>query len=201
MLYYIYEIYEPFMKELSNVEIALLQIITENKEISGYEINQLLIERGYRQWAGIGTTSIYVGLKKLEKKGLLNSFVDTKKQGKGPLPKKFKVNSKGTVRFKDEIKNILIYSREKERFDLGIGSFPVLENSEVIECLIKRKKFLEDTLRIVFDKYNSQGGNKLPLQARALFQHSFVTIKEDIKFIDFLTNELNNENSKLNKEK
>lgn len=49
--------------DITNVEFMLLQIICERKEASGYEINQLIKERGYREWVDMGTTSIYVGLK------------------------------------------------------------------------------------------------------------------------------------------
>jgi hypothetical protein len=38
------------MRKLSNVEIVLLQIIAEKEGISGYGINQIVKERGYREW-------------------------------------------------------------------------------------------------------------------------------------------------------
>ena len=56
---------------LTNVETALLQLIGEKKLVSGYELNALIEERGYRNWVGIGKTSIYNTLLKLKKK---NSF-------------------------------------------------------------------------------------------------------------------------------
>lgn len=49
------------MNQLSNVEMVLLQIIAELNQMSGYEINKRIEQRGYREWAKIGTTSIYVG--------------------------------------------------------------------------------------------------------------------------------------------
>ena len=54
----------PRSKELSNVELMLLEIISQAKEISGYRIGKLVEERQYRVWADIGTTSIYTGLEK-----------------------------------------------------------------------------------------------------------------------------------------
>ena len=72
-------------KTLSNAELMLLEIISQAKEISGYAIGKLVEERQYRVWADIGTTSIYTGLEKLKRKGLVTSRLDTAKRGKGPL--------------------------------------------------------------------------------------------------------------------
>ena len=77
------------MRRLTNVEMVLLQIIAEKEGISGYGINQIVKERGYREWADIGMTSIYVGLKKLEDKKLVKFKIHTGKIGKGPVPKIF----------------------------------------------------------------------------------------------------------------
>jgi DNA-binding PadR family transcriptional regulator len=65
--------------QLTNVEIALLQLIREKKLVSGYEIDALIEERGYRNWAGIGKTSIYNTLKKLKKKSLSRSVSSPRK--------------------------------------------------------------------------------------------------------------------------
>lgn len=65
---------------LSNVEFMLLQMIAELDQASGYDINKLIDQRGYRQWANIGTTSVYAGLKKLNEKEL----VESEPTGKNP---------------------------------------------------------------------------------------------------------------------
>ena len=79
---------------LAGAEFALLQIIEEKQPVSGYEINKLIEDRGYRQWTDIGTTSIYVGLEKLSRKGLTSVYLDTGKKGKGPAPKKYRLTEK-----------------------------------------------------------------------------------------------------------
>lgn len=179
------------MKELTNVEIALLQLIWHENKISGYEINRFIIERGYREWAGIGATSIYVGLKKLEKKKFVESFVDINKTGKGPLPKKYKINKAGFENLKDEVKKILCHCRKNDRFDLAICSMPILKNKEVIFCLNKRKDFFNEIIKNVESKFLSQGGENLPLNVKVLFKHSLSTLSENIKFVDYLIKEIN----------
>ncbi|HEX3033163.1 MAG TPA: helix-turn-helix transcriptional regulator [Bacillota bacterium] len=179
------------MKELSNVEFMLLQIVFEKGEVSGYEINQLVKERGYREWADIGTTSIYIGLNKLTKKHLLDSFIATGKQGKGPIPRKFTINNDGKKALKQEIIYSLSYTRERDhRFDLALGASPFLSPEEVVTALEKRKQFLSEATHNIEQKLSSQGGNHLPFHVKALFEHPLFLIKHEISFMDNLIGEL-----------
>lgn len=178
---------------LSNVEIVLLQLICEKKETSGYKINLLIQERGYREWADIGTTSIYVGLEKLKTKKLVDSFIDEKKTGKGPLPKKFKLNQRGKAVLENEILNALSNTRERDRkFDIGIAGIPFTEREKAVASLNKRKKLLLDSYRKIEGKFKSDGGGKLAFHTRAVFQHPLFLIKHEIKFINFLKKEIKN---------
>jgi len=173
--------------ELANVEFMLLQIICEQKEVSGYEINQLVKERGYKEWADIGTTSIYVGLNKLSKKQLVNSYIDTTKQGKGPLPRKFEITNEGKELLKQMILLALSSSRERDyRFDLALAAIPFLPTEEVLVALQKREKFLSEVAENINNKFESQGGKRLPFNVQALFRHSLSLIEHEIDFMDIL---------------
>jgi DNA-binding PadR family transcriptional regulator len=120
------------MRNVTNVEMVLLQIIAEKEGISGYGINQIVKERGYREWADIGMTSIYVGLKKLEDKKLVKSKINTSKTGKGPMPKIFYLTEKGKEVLSAEVLLILSGSRERERiFDLGVAGIPFVAPKKV----------------------------------------------------------------------
>lgn len=74
------------MHPISNVEFMLLQMIEECSQASGYDIKKLVERRGYREWANIGMTSIYGGLKKLRDKGWIIPEEFSGKSGKGPMP-------------------------------------------------------------------------------------------------------------------
>jgi DNA-binding PadR family transcriptional regulator len=150
-IYYIYDILHVWYimgktsktKPLSNVEFALLQLISEDGELSGYMISRLVEERGYREWADIGDTSIYTGLEKLNKKGLVRFYVDTDKQGKGPLPKKFNLTDKGREIFKGEVLEALSATRERDRrFDIALAAIHHIDTGEALQALEKRKSFL-----------------------------------------------------------
>lgn len=174
-------------KQLSNVEFALLQLISENGELSGYEINKLIEERGYREWADIGETSIYTGLDKLEKKKLAEFYIYADKQGRGPLPKKFKLTDRGKETLKNEILEALSTTRERDRrFDLALASIPLLTPEEAILALNKRKEFLANESERLKNKFESQGGKNLPFYVKALFKHPLVFIDTEIAFISEL---------------
>jgi DNA-binding PadR family transcriptional regulator len=179
------------MRNVTNVEMVLLQIIAEKKGISGYGINQIVKERGYREWADIGITSIYVGLKKLEDKKLVKFKIHTSKIGKGPVPKIFYLTEKGKEVLSAEVLFILSESRERERvFDLGVAGIPFVAPKKVKEALVQRKKFLNEHLDKIHNKFKKDGGYQLPVHARYLFRHSLYLIGNELKFIDELMREL-----------
>lgn len=187
--------------EISNVEFILLQIIYEQKEVSGYEINQIIKERGYREWGDIGTTSIYVGLKKLSNKQLVHSYLDTTKQGKGPMPRKFEVTINGVESLKQNTLEYLSSSRERDnRFDLALAGIPFLTTKEVLTAIQKRKDFLSKIGENINKKFEAQGGVRLPFHVQALFKHPLLLIKHEIEFMDILMTDLSEKNDERRKD-
>jgi DNA-binding PadR family transcriptional regulator len=55
---------------MTNAETAILTLLAEQPRY-GYEIEQIIAERGMREWTEIGFSSIYNLLKKLEREGLV----------------------------------------------------------------------------------------------------------------------------------
>lgn len=179
------------MNQLSNVEFMLLQIIAECNQASGYDINKLIDQRGYREWADIGTTSIYAGLKKLNNKGLIEPEDSGEKSGKGPMPIRFVITEVGMITLKNEIIVALSSSRERDnRFDLGLAALPFIDKDEAIEALRKRLDFLGEALKNIRQKYESQGHMRLPLYVRVLFLHPMSLIESEQAFVAKIINEL-----------
>ncbi|MEN6566078.1 MAG: PadR family transcriptional regulator [Veillonellales bacterium] len=185
--------------KLANVEFMLLQIICEHRDVSGYEISQLVKKRDYREWADIGTTSIYVGLNKLSKKQLVTSYADTKKQGKGPIPRKFKITDDGKKILKQEAISALSSARERDyRFDLALTVIPLLPTEKVITALRKRKIFLAEVTENSIKRFESYKKKELlfyderglPFYMKTLFNHLTLMIKYEIDFIDILIENL-----------
>jgi len=179
-------------KPLSNVEFALLQLISEEGELSGYMISRLVEERGYREWADIGDTSIYTGLEKLNKKGFVEFYVDTDKQGKGPLPKKFNLTDKGKEILKDEVMEGLSATRERDRrFDIALAAIRFINPKDALQALEKRKSFLAGERKRINNRFLQQGGSAHPKHVQILFKHPVILIGAELKFMDEIINTIN----------
>jgi DNA-binding PadR family transcriptional regulator len=171
------------MKGISAVEFALLQILSGQDELSGYDVNRLVGQRGYREWTGIGSTSIYGGLAKLGKKGWAQSRIGTEKTGKGALPRLFRVTDEGLRVLKSETLAALAGADGRDgRFDLAIGSIETPGLAEVRDALQRRIDYLTGRRSGVVRKIESQGGAGLPVGARELFRHSFERLDMEIAF-------------------
>jgi len=168
--------------KLSNTELILLILINEHEEISGYQLNAIIEKYGYREWAGVGTTSIYVGLKNIERKSLAKSELDLKKTTKGPVGKLYSITKSGKDLLKTEISSGLSQTREHDkRFKIAISGMNYLENQEINDLLLKRIQFLENEftrLTKVFKKQKSE----MVFKAEVLFSHTFASIKNEINF-------------------
>ena len=185
--------YKRGPENISNVEFTLLQLIAENNSISGYEINRLIEERGYREWANIGTTSIYTGLDRLKRRMLVDSQIDIKKRGKGPLPKRFTLTAEGTRTLRATILEGLSSTRERDQlFDLAIAALPLISHQEAIDSLRNRTVFLANEKERLEEIFQAQGGNRLPFFVKALFRHPANLITAEIDFTNQLIIELNN---------
>jgi len=176
--------------KLTNVEVALLEIIKEKNETTGYEIGQIIEERGYREWANIGKTSIYAGIKKLKKKNLISIKSPKKKEGKGPIPNSMRLTTIGEKVLNDEIKKALLSQKNLPLYYLGIAAIGLLKKDIALEILQERrgvnKKIIEEITRI----FKEKGGTYLPLEAKALFEHPIMLIKSDNQFLEKFIKEL-----------
>src|SRR5512136_2048113 len=65
---------------MTNAELAILTLLAEQPR-HGYEIEQVIEERGMREWTELGFSSIYYLLKKLERDGLIESRLEEAQRG------------------------------------------------------------------------------------------------------------------------
>lgn len=175
----------------SNVELIVLHLISEREALSGYEINRLVEERGYRNWAEVGTSSIYIGLEKLENKGLVVSMLDTSKQGKGPLPKKYRLTSEGKKVLLEEMRKAL--SGESDipgRFTIGLSGLVLFTLEEAIVHLTRKHEQLAHRIKEQNSQFQAAGGDKLPFHVWALFRHTSYMLEKELEFVEILIRDL-----------
>ena len=141
----------------SNTELMLMQLISENPNKTGYEINNWVRKLGYYKWAGVGKTSVYNGLNKLISKEYLNSHINANKTGKGPLPTCYNITEKGIEVLKQDMLETIQTARERDqRFDLIVSAIHLLQNTEIFESFTNRKNFLNEEYERLSTDYQEQ---------------------------------------------
>jgi DNA-binding PadR family transcriptional regulator len=174
--------------KLTNVEIALLEIIKERSETTGYEIGQIIEERGYREWANIGKTSIYAGIKKLEGKKLISVQRIKKKAGKGPIPNNIRLTKSGESTLNEEIKQALLSQKNLSLYYLGIAGISLIKREIALETLHQREISDQNIIEEITRIFQAKGGDVMPPEAQALFEHPLLILKSDIHFLkNFIT--------------
>lgn len=168
---------------INNTELALLGLIAEQGRVSGYELNRLIKQRGFDQWAGLGATSVYAALKKLAHKGLIELEFDLAKQGKGPPGKLAALTGPGFKALSAEVLAALALPRPPlGRFELALAALEAVEPSQALARLQMRLIALERDKDRLASIYQAQGGDNLSLSPQALFDHSFTAMGAGIDF-------------------
>lgn len=163
------------MNYLINTEFALLGLILERQPVSGYRLNRLIGERGFDQWAGLGSTSVYTGLKKLKNKGLIRLVTDESKQGKGPPPKKATLTrSGGQVLVREALAALALPRPSAGRFELALAVLDALDPAAAARALDERLAGLETDRERQAAMSRTGGGPGLA--PGVLFEHSLSQI-------------------------
>ena len=77
---------------MTNAELAVLSLVAERPR-HGYEIDQVIKERGMRDWTEVGFSSIYYLLKKLERDGQIEGRLEETQRG--PARKVYHITEAG----------------------------------------------------------------------------------------------------------
>jgi DNA-binding PadR family transcriptional regulator len=175
----------------------ILSLIWEVKTASGYQLNAIIKNRGYRAWAEIGMTSIYSTLKKLERKGLVISHITTNKTTQGPAAKKFSLTDNALNLLKEETEKWLSETRERDRkFDLALSMIDLISIENALVPIKKRKVFLETEHTRLSNVYNSQK-QAISFTGALLFKHTLQFIESEIAFLEQLISECKAEGDKV----
>lgn len=168
------------MKILSNLEFAVLSLVAE-KPVHGYQLEQLISERGMRSWTDIGFSSIYHVLRKLQRSGVLNC------QNETPVDrhtrKCYSITPAGLALLHDE--TLLRLSAPQPctgDFDLALGCLPLLSEEEIKNALATNRERLADQIRMVGQEKEKQAAFAPPHVA-ILFDHTLHEMKSELNWI------------------
>lgn len=175
-------------RKTTDAELAILSLLIE-QPMHGYQIEQVIEERGMREWVEMGFSSIYYLLSKLKKNGLLESQLE-KADGKGPTKQVFKITDTGREKWEMGLLDALAEPHRRfSNFELGIAYIDRLEQDEVIHSLKINLKMLKIRFKGVNDKYKSYNGT-FSLGADLLFQHSLDQLECQIKSVESILQRL-----------
>lgn len=168
---------------INNAEFVLLLVIAETDWINGYQLRQIITDRGMEAWAGVSTSSIYVMLKKLEARSFVTSKADTEKRTKGARGQVYSTSKTGLAALKMAMEAAFSESREHDpRFDIALSGLEFLGQKKTRDCLKNRLSFLTSE----FERMTDVEGTKvdLPLSAKLLFDHIKFGIKQETIWLE-----------------
>lgn len=159
---------------LTPAELTILGLIIE-RPAHGYDLEQVIEQRGIRQWTEVGFSSIYYLLTKLEKRGLV--------QGVQPTPgaksrRVYHATDEGErVARRDVIAQLIEAHPVPHPFLVGVANLPLLTEREYADALRARLPQIEARITAVKEAERSQA--PLPLAAREVFSYSLSLLEAE----------------------
>lgn len=160
--------------ELTPAELTILGLVIE-RPAHGYDLEQVIEQRGIRQWTEVGFSSIYYLLTKLEKRGLVQGEHAT------PGSKSRRVfhatDEGGRVARQEVIGHLTEAYPVPHPFLVGIANLPLLTEHEYAEALRARLPQIEARIAAVNEAERSRA--PLPLAAREVFSYSLSLLEAE----------------------
>ena len=167
---------------INNTEFVLLLLLEEHQGCNGYTLKQVVEERGYGAWAGVSSSSIYVTLKKLQKRDLVNSYSDANKSSKGPTGVLFEPNKKGIQALKDAVIDGLSSEKDSSpRYNIALSGIELITNEEAVNCFTSRLEKLCEKVEILRKMASTQG---MPLSANLLYSRIISNLDAEIIWME-----------------
>jgi DNA-binding PadR family transcriptional regulator len=172
------------MKIFTSAELAILTLIAERPR-HGYEIEQLIEERGMREWTEVGFSSIYYILKKLAREGYVTGRVEAAERGLGRNV--YSLTPAGREALRASVVDSLTTPRPRHSpLLMGLANFPSLAPGDAVAALQQYRVNLAEQLEHVQARWSSQP--PLPPFVDAMFDHTVTLIQAELGWVTrFLT--------------
>jgi len=172
---------------MTDAELAILSLIIETPR-HGYEIEQIIEERGMREWTEIGFSSIYYLLKKLEKHGWIEGQVQHE-PGPGPARRVYRVTPAGLLAWHDATLELLSEPGTSYRsFLLGLANLPGIPRDEALSALRQYAARLDERRQRIEQRMQEQA--PLPRHIEILFEFSLMQIAAQLEWLHDLIGEI-----------
>ncbi len=166
---------------MTNAELAILSLVAETPR-HGYQIEEVIEERGMREWTEIGFSSIYYLLKKLERDGLLVSeLIPT--QGRGKARRIYTLTENGRASLLDSTQEALSVPQQcRPALLLGLANLPIVPADQAQKAFEAYKESIEEKLAQV--KAKAEGQSPLPSHVQLLFEHSIMMLEAEKAWVE-----------------
>jgi len=176
--------------KITEAELVILSLVAE-KPVYGYEIDQIIQQRGMREWTAIGFSSIYYLLKKIENKGWITGKTSGSNR-QGLHRTIYTITSVGLRTCREATLQTLSAPRGMPNgFLTALLNLPLLSNQQIQEALCKYKKALLMKIKELELKKENQPP-RLPLHVDFIFDYSIHAINSEINWIDNILKQLSN---------
>ena len=169
-------------REITNPELAILSLLAE-QSLHGYKIQQIIKDRGMREWTTISFSSIYHILNKLEKKGWVKSQYQSTDQ-QGPIRRLFTLTKAGRKAW--QAAALIALSNPQPptyQFQLGLTNLPFLDKQQVLTALNEYLTALKSKKRELIKKRESFVAG-IANHVRAMFDLSIKLISTEQEWLD-----------------
>ncbi len=166
---------------MTNAELTILTLIAEQPR-HGYQIEQVIEERGMREWTEIGFSSIYYLTNKLQQDGLIEAGTEHA-VGRGPARKVYHITQRGMVALRAAITEALSVPQPRQTsFSLATGNLPIISSAEAVAALQSYRDALTNRLAHVQDRWETQ--QPMPYYVNALFDYSVTMIQAEKMWVE-----------------
>lgn len=161
-------------EKLTPAEFAILGLVAEAPR-HGYEIEQVIAERGMRDWTEIAFSSIYFLLSGLKRRGLI-----TPRPGDGGRRKVFEATPAGREALAAAVRRALEWPEPfRSPFLVALANWPVVGGTAGREALRERA----ETLAAAIADLEGRAARPMPDFVAALFDYSLALMRAELSWL------------------
>lgn len=161
---------------LTPAELAVLSLLAEEPR-HGYQIDQIIEQRGMRNWTEIGFSSIYYLLNRLEHAGLISGG-HRPAAGRGPARKVYAATPAGRAALSAAVEEALSTPRNPyPPIQLGLANLPLLPPQQAAAAL---QRYLDRLTGQVDSLQAARTAQQpLPPHVDAMFDYSLTLLRAE----------------------
>lgn len=169
---------------MTDAELTILSLLAQGPRF-GHEIQQIIDERGLREWLAIGYSSVYYILNKFERQNMVTS--ELRQESAGAARKLFTLTEAGRGILQTAVADLLRFPRGLGTgFELGLANLHALKPAQVYQVLSHHQHDLQTQLEAVgqsWTRHQLEENQHSRDYVRALYTHSIALMEADLQWI------------------